>query len=43
MSQWALVIITYGLTVAGTVGLAAVSLASMRRAERSAEALKDRT
>jgi Flp pilus assembly protein CpaB len=43
MSQWALVIISYALTVAGTIGLAAASFASMRRAERAAEALKDRT
>ena len=43
MSQWALVIISYGLTVAGTLGLALASFASMRRAEREAEALKDRS
>ena len=43
MSQWALVIISYALTVAGTVGLAFASFVSMRRAEREAAALKDRT
>ena len=43
MSQWALVIVSYGLTVAGTAGLAWASFASMRRAEREAEALRDRS
>jgi hypothetical protein len=43
MSQWALVILSYGITIAGTIGLAAASFASMRSAERSAAALKDRT
>jgi hypothetical protein len=43
MSQWALVIISYGLTVAGTIGLGFASFVSMRRAEREATALKDRT
>jgi hypothetical protein len=43
MSQWTLVILSYGLTIAGTIGLALASFASMRRAEREAAALKDRT
>lgn len=43
MSPWTLVIISYGLTIAGTVGLAGASFAAMRRAEREAAALRDRT
>ena len=43
MSPWALIIISYGLTVAGTLGLGWASFASMRRAEREAAALKDRS
>lgn len=42
MSPWALVIISYGLTVAGTAALGWASFASMRRAEREAAELKDR-
>ncbi|HEY5723388.1 MAG TPA: hypothetical protein VIT45_13805 [Allosphingosinicella sp.] len=43
MSPWALVIASYGLTIAGTLALAWASFAAMRRAEREAAALRDRS
>ena len=43
MSPWALVIASYGLTVAATIGLTWASFAAMRRAERDAAALRDRS
>jgi hypothetical protein len=43
MSPWTLVIVSYALTAAGNVGLAWASFASMRRAEREAASLKDRS
>jgi hypothetical protein len=41
MNPWTLIIIAYGLTIAGTIGLSWASFASMRRAEREVAALKD--
>ena len=42
MNPWPFVIVSYALTMAGTVGLAWASFASMRRAETEAAAMKDR-
>lgn len=42
MNQWAFVIAAYFVTLAGTGGLFAWALASMRRAEASAERLRER-
>lgn len=43
MNPWPFVVAAYALAVAGTLGLTLESLAAMRRAERAAEALKDRS
>ena len=42
MNPWPFVIAAYVLALAGTLGVTAWSFAAMRRAEREAEALKDR-
>ncbi|HEX8574154.1 MAG TPA: heme exporter protein CcmD [Allosphingosinicella sp.] len=41
MSHWAFVAAAYAVALIGTAGLAGWSFASMRRAERAADALKD--
>jgi hypothetical protein len=41
MSHWPFIAGAYAVALAGTLGLAAWSFAEMRRAERSADALKD--
>lgn len=40
MNHWPFILAAYGLTAAGTIGLVALSLAAMRRAEAEAAALK---
>ena len=40
MSQWTYVILAYGAVLVGMAGLVIASYGAMRRAERSAEALK---
>ena len=42
MNHWPFILGAYGLTAVGTVGLMVASLSAMRRAERDADALKDR-
>ncbi len=42
MSQWRFVIAAYGVVAIGTVGLIAWAMASMRRAEAEADAVKQR-
>ncbi len=42
MSQWPFVIAAYAVAIGGTLALAVASFVAMRRAERSAEALKRR-
>jgi Flp pilus assembly protein CpaB len=42
MNPWPFVVAAYALAIAGTLGVTAWSFAAMRRAERAAEALKDR-
>ena len=42
MNPWPFVIAAYAVTIAGTAGLLAWALASMRRAEAAADALKNR-
>ncbi len=40
MNQWAYVIAAYALTIVATTGVALWAFASMRRAERTADALR---
>ncbi|WP_187336844.1 heme exporter protein CcmD [Novosphingopyxis iocasae] len=40
MTQWTYVILAYGAVLVGMAGLVVASYGAMRRAERSAEALK---
>ena len=42
MNHWPFILAAYGFTALGTVGLIVASFAAMRRAERDAEALRDR-
>ncbi|MBB5708831.1 heme exporter protein CcmD [Sphingomonas xinjiangensis] len=42
MNHWAFVVAAYAVTAAGAGGLALASWAAMRRAERAAEALRQR-
>jgi hypothetical protein len=42
MSHWSFILAAYGLTIAGTVGLAVWSFLAMRRAEADAEATRQR-
>lgn len=42
MNPWPFVAAAYALAIAGTLGVTLWSFAVMRRAERAAEALKDR-
>jgi hypothetical protein len=42
MNPWPFIIISYGLTLLGTIGLAWASLVAMRRAESDAAALRDK-
>jgi len=43
VNHWTFVVIAYALTIAGTLGLIGFSFAAMRRAEREAAALRDRS
>ena len=40
MNHWPFILAAYGLTIAGTFGVAFWSLASMRRAEGEADAMR---
>lgn len=42
MNHWAFIAAAYAITLLGTLGVTIWSLAAMRRAERRAEALRDR-
>lgn len=42
MNPWPFIVAAYALAIAGTLAVTAWSFAAMRRAERDAEALKDR-
>jgi hypothetical protein len=42
MNPWPFVVAAYTLAIAGTLGATLWSFAAMHRAERAAEALKDR-
>ena len=42
MNQWAFVVAAYAVTFVATVSIVVQSAAAMRRAERDAEAVKDR-
>ena len=42
MSHWMFVTAAYAVTILGTVGVTAWSLAAMRRAEAAADALRNR-
>jgi uncharacterized integral membrane protein len=42
MNHWPFIIAAYAITVLGTLGIAIVSFAAMRRAERQADALTRR-
>lgn len=42
MNHWAFIVAAYAVTLLGTFGVTLLSYLAMRRAERRAEALRDR-